>query len=158
MEDPDSTWGLADEIVPSSPPPSEHLVLSPRRASLAPSIGSESSTTPYHGDSRSHLALPYSDSTSKLDDYLRSSSDFGTITQTSDPNSMDPSAGPSSISTGAGISRVGTKKGQVAELLRLSNLLLESNEEAVAVQITRIAWEAFSEITVSLRSDLQHWD
>jgi hypothetical protein len=70
---------------------------------------------------------------------------------------MEPSAGPSSISTGAGIPRVGTKKGQVAELLRLSNLLLEANEEAVAVQITRITWEAFSEITVSLCLDPQHW-
>lgn len=34
-------------------------------------------------------------------------------------------------------------------LLEYSNTLLDLHEDIIAVQITRLAWDAFSEITVS---------
>lgn len=49
----------------------------------------------------------------------------------------------------SGGSRRGTAPSGGSTLLDLSNALLELPEDLVAMQITRIAWEAFTEMTVS---------
>lgn len=145
MDDLDSGWGLPDEIVaPLTPVDVIPTLL--RRPSLAPSYGSNATTDVMLGnDNRSHLSIPgensLHDSTTESE-HRRSGSDYGTVATNSDSNGPTPS-----LNTNSGV----TKRGQVATLLRWSNILIDLPEEAVAVQITRIAWEAFSEITVCLQ-------
>lgn len=167
MSDPEASWALPDRPIDGASavtPPSTARLPPERRPSLAPSYDSTaSSMAPDSFDgSSSRLSVPASTTTnssqgtdaattppttvvhSPQEGRHRTSSDAGTI-DTVDSN--DPARSFNSSSNGSS-----WKKGipAASTLLDLSNALMELPEDVVAVQITRIAWEAFADMTVSL--------
>ncbi|KAK4699712.1 hypothetical protein P7C70_g6544, partial [Phenoliferia sp. Uapishka_3] len=149
LQDPEGSWALPDK--PLFDPPAPALSQNQfRRPSLAPSYDSAASSS-HRVDSsiegnQSRLSVPgsldqhESQSPSSLtnasymsDDQRRSGSEAAT----SDSNERFGSSSQS---------RRGNKVSD-STLLDLSNALLELPEEAVAQQITRIAWGAFSHMT-----------
>lgn len=142
MEDPETSWALPDQIA-------EKPILEPiyiaRRPSVAPSFESTNSTTPSTTHVLSSSFVPsFSDSISMTSDAKRDS-DGATIATTESFGRT--------TSLGSGMEQRREGKGtQMGTLLEFSNALLELPEEVVAIQITRLAWDAFSEITVSFQS------
>lgn len=134
MDDPDTSWALPDESL--IPPPPETVVEGERRRpSLVPSFESSGGApTPRLGGTEAFN--PAFDSSS-FPPLRRRESDTKT--------------------SGTGDSTERRREGkdgkatQMGLLLEYSNtLLLEgSSEDMIATQITRLAWDAFSEITVS---------
>lgn len=128
-----------------------------RRPSLAPSYDSAASSS-HHVDSsiegnQSRLSVPgslgqHDNATAPTSASFSASSDgrrrSGSDAATSDSNDKFSGSNPSSSAIG----RRG-KSSIDSTLLDLSNALLELPEEVVAQQITRIAWGAFSQMTVS---------
>jgi hypothetical protein len=168
MTDPEASWALPDRplddvalppaaATAASTPPADQF----RRPSLAPSYDStaSSSAPPSHAQtdsfdgSSSRLSVPASDSSaatppttvvhSPHDARHNGSSSDAVSIDTVDSN--DPAKSFNSSSNNSG------KKGvpSASILVDLSNALMELPEDTVAVQITRIAWEAFADMTVS---------
>lgn len=135
MDDPETAWALPDELLTEPPP--EQQTASSRRQSLAPSFESTSSAALSSG-----LPAPLGiDSIeSDLSQHKRRSSETGTMATTD-------SAGRTRSVTSGPERREG-KGTQMGLLLEYSNALLELPEDAVAIQISRLAWDTFSEITV----------
>lgn len=138
-DDPDSCWGIPDESV--APPPSQSM--SPpmaRRPSVAPSLAASL-------ESSRSFELPQRDSFSET----RTRLSIATAASTTDSHPSDHGALTLSDALSPSIKSASgrPRKGQVANLLQVSNMLLDLSEDAVATQITRLAWDAFSQITVS---------
>lgn len=154
MSDPEGSWAIPDKslVEPEPEPlPTNH----PRRPSLVPSFDSSSSMAPsQHLDSvdgnQSRLSVPTSSSmqTESASPTSNLSSEVSRTSQSnSDAGTMDSNDQKAFGSSGG--SRRGTAASAGSTLLDLSNALLELPEDLVAMQITRIAWEAFTEMTVS---------
>jgi hypothetical protein len=133
---PEGPWALPDTDDPVTG-------LMSRKQSLAPSLASSSAAVSIQQKRLSTLTAEDS-STSALSSRNRSISDVGT-TGTADSSDRTSASAPA---------REGRKlakerpSGQSFSLLDYSNVIAEAPEEAIAVQITRIAWDVFADIKV----------
>lgn len=153
MHDPEASWALPDKSIDDTPllgaDPSPVDGVGSRRPSAAPSMESASSHAPSQRpwdsvDGLGRLSVPGSTAPSSAPSdprgglNRRRGSDAGTVgtvesTETSGRGSVKSKGG-----GGAGASSV---------LLELSNTLMDIPEERIALQITRIAWQAFAMMT-----------
>lgn len=141
MEDPETSWALPDESLTEPLPEPVYIA---RRPSLAPSYESTHSTAPSTNQvfNTMNFIPSFSDSIS-ISSEAKGSSDASTIA------TVESFGWTNSLGSGMEQRRDGKVGTQMGNLLEFSNALLELPEEVIAVQITRIAWDAFSEITVS---------
>lgn len=155
MHDPDVTWAIPDTELRS--PDLTTSDLPPRRSetdddSLLHDVDQPDDTVDLTQDSRSSLNAPStfpSESARSSRGRPRSGSDAGTLT-TVDSTDLARST------TSSGM-RVG-KPFEVNEvLLHASNAVGDIEAEAIARQITRIAWDAFSEMTVRFPRSPKYW-
>lgn len=156
QSDPETSWALPDKATEDSPQHSPNdskqrsslpYDLENRRPSIAPSY--ESSGSQNASPHPTSLSVPMSNegsnqSTSPLSP--RPGSDAGTL-DTQDSGDQGPS------STSSLRARGGPN---ATALVEISNMVMEMREEEVALQITRLAWEMFGGMTVSL-SNLSHY-
>lgn len=132
MDDPETSWALPDESL-TSPPPDSFVDGERRRPSLAPSFDSSGGApTPRIGGAE-YFSPPFESNAFPGARRRESDSRTNGTTDGSNQRRRDGKEG---------------KGSQMGLLLEYSNTLLEASEEMVAVQITRLAWDAFSEITV----------
>lgn len=134
MDDPETSWALPDESL-ISPPPEAFVEGERRRPSLVPSFES-SGGAPTPRIAETEYFTPAFES-----------SPFPPLRRRESETKAH----------GSGETKERRREGKDAKanqmglLLEYSNTLLEVSlsEEAIAVQITRLAWDAFAEITVS---------
>lgn len=151
MIDPEASWALPDKSLDDTPqlgPVPSPLNAGTRRPSVAPSMESASSLaySQRAGDSidgYGRLSVPGSTAPSSIPSdpkagpgaHGRRGSDAGTI------------ATVESVDTGRGSVKSKGTGGAQGLLLELSNTLMDVPEERIALQITRIAWQAFAEMS-----------
>lgn len=155
IQDPEGSWALPDKPLDETP-----IILQEplnfRRPSLAPSYDSTASSFAgsHHvdsiGDNNSRLSVP--GSLHQPEGSVSPSAPTTSASYSSDPRRRSNSDAATSdsnerFSSTTG-SRRGGKGGSDSTLVDLSNALLELPEEVIAQQITRIAWGAFSHMTV----------
>lgn len=141
MTDPEVSWAIPDK--PMEDPILVPGVEGPRRPSLVPSFGSESSTAPSH----------FFDSLSLEGHQSRLS--VPSIPVPADANAtnlslLEGQRGSAAEAGGTNLQepKLSRTPNFSSTLLELSNALTELPADSIATQITRVAWEAFAEMTV----------
>ena len=153
MRDSHSSWALSDTPPQHNPRLSSvDLQAATRPASLNPSelfesdeAFSSSDHTPSFGFSVADRDIPDSATTQNFSARARPHRSASSSRSTTTVESADQSKGSSVGSRRTGESGVNL-------LLEASNAVLERDDDEVAIQITRIAWENFAGITVSLQA------
>lgn len=158
LRDPEASWALPDRpLEDGATRISASLPSEARRPSLAPSYDSVASNSPSQPESSvddnsvklsvpsintESSSTPPTTAVSPREGRVRTDSDAATE-DTAD--SSDPAKSIQSSSSSSWKRSVPS----ASTLLDLSNALIEIPEDVIAIQITRIAWEAFIDMTVS---------